>query len=142
MKKIHFIAIGGSAMHNLAIELFLKGFEISGSDDKIFEPSFSNLKKHNLLPSELGWDKNKINKKIDIVIIGMHAKKDNPELIESLKQNIKIFSYPEFLHEYSKFKTRVVIAGSHGKTSISSMVLHVLKYNGISVDYMVGAQLD
>ena len=142
MKKIHFIAIGGSAMHNLAIELFLKGFEISGSDDKIFEPSFSNLKKHNLLPSKLGWDKNKINKKIDIVIIGMHAKKDNPELIESLKQNIKIFSYPEFLHEYSKFKTRVVIAGSHGKTSISSMVLHVLKYNGISLDYMLGAQLD
>ena len=142
MKKIHFIAIGGSAMHNLAIELFKKGDKVSGSDDKIFEPSLSNLKKYNLLPDKLGWNKNRINKEIDFVIIGMHAKKDNPELIESLKQNIRIFSYPEFLYEFSKLKTRVVISGSHGKTSISSMILHVLKYNSINVDYMLGAQLE
>ena len=142
MKKIHFIAIGGSAMHNLAIELFKKGYKVSGSDDKIFEPSLSNLKKYNLLPDKLGWNKNRINKEIDFVIIGMHAKKDNPELIESLKQNIRIFSYPEFLYEFSKLKTRVVISGSHGKTSISSMILHVLKYNSINVDYMLGAQLE
>ena len=139
--KIHFIAIGGSAMHNLAIALHLKGHLISGSDDSIFEPSKSRLEKHGLLPEKIGWDAEIIKKDLDCVILGMHAKKDNPELLEAMNKSIKIYSYPEFIFEMSKNKTRVVIGGSHGKTSITAMVLHVLKENDISVDYMVGAQL-
>ena len=139
--KIHFIAIGGSAMHNLAIALHLKGYNVTGSDDYIFEPSKSRLKKHGLHPKKLGWNSSRISNDIDSVILGMHAKEDNPELIEAKKKSIKIFSYPEFIFEMSKEKTRVVIGGSHGKTSITAMVLHVLSNNGISVDYMVGAQL-
>ncbi len=139
--KIHFIAIGGSAMHNLAIALHLKGYRISGSDDSIFEPSKSRLEKHGLLPEKIGWDAEIIKKDLDCVILGMHAKKDNPELLEAMNKSIKIYSYPEFIFEMSKNKTRVVIGGSHGKTSITAMVLHVLKENDISVDYMVGAQL-
>ena len=139
--KIHFIAIGGSAMHNLAIALHQKGHSISGSDDSIFEPSKSRLEKHGLLPQKIGWDAEIIKKDLDCVILGMHAKKDNPELLEAMNKSIKIYSYPEFIFEMSKNKTRVVIGGSHGKTSITAMVLHVLKENDISVDYMVGAQL-
>jgi len=140
--KIHFIAIGGSAMHNLAIALHLKGYSITGSDDNIFEPSKSRLKKFGLLPKEFGWFPSKISSKLDFVILGMHAKEDNPELLESKNQNIKTVSYPEFIYEMSKDKTRVVIGGSHGKTSITAMILHVLQKCNKNVDFMVGAQVD
>ena len=139
--KIHFIAIGGSAMHNIAIALHLKGYSISGSDDAIFEPSKSRLNKHGLLPKEFGWFTYKIYNDLDFVILGMHAKADNPELLESKAKGIKILSYPEFIYEMSKNKTRVVIGGSHGKTSITAMILHVLNNNNKNIDYMVGAQL-
>jgi UDP-N-acetylmuramate: L-alanyl-gamma-D-glutamyl-meso-diaminopimelate ligase len=140
--NIHFIAIGGSAMHNLAIALSERGFFITGSDDAIFEPSKSRLKAKGLLPKKMGWFPTKITKNLDAVILGMHAKKDNLELLEAKKLGIKIYSYPEFLYEQSKDKTRVVIGGSHGKTTITAMILHVLNYHHINVDYMVGAQLD
>lgn len=140
--KIHFIAIGGSAMHNLALALHQKGTEISGSDDAIFEPSKSRLDAKGLLPNELGWDATRVTSDIDAVILGMHAKADNPELEMAQELGLKIYSYPEFLYEQSKDKTRVVIGGSHGKTTITSMILHVLHYYDRSIDYMVGAQLE
>ncbi len=139
--KIHFIAIGGSAMHNLAIALHKKGYEISGSDDEIFEPSRTRLHEHNLLPNKMGWDKNRITNDLDAVILGMHAHKDNPELLEAQKQGVKIYSYPEFLYEQTKNKTRIVIGGSHGKTTTTAMIMHILKECGKDFDYMVGAQL-
>ena len=140
--NIHFIAIGGSAMHNLAIALHQKGYQVSGSDDMIHNPSKSRLEKYSLLPQEFGWFTEKISSSLDVVILGMHAKKDNLELLEAQKLGLKIYSYPEFLYEQSKDKTRVVIGGSHGKTTITSMVLHVLSYHEKEVDYMVGAQLE
>lgn len=140
--KIHFIAIGGSAMHNLALALSHKGYTVSGSDDVIFEPSKSRLDAVGLLPQEFGWFPDKIHEQLDAVILGMHAKPDNPELLKAQKLGLKIYSYPEFLYEQSKYKTRVVIGGSHGKTTITSMILHVLQYHDIEVDYMVGAQLE
>jgi len=140
--RIHFIAVGGSAMHNLAIALHLKGYLVTGSDDNIFEPSKSRLDKYGLLPEKFGWYPSKISSDLDFVILGMHAKADNPELLESKIKNIKILSYPEFIYEMSKDKTRVVIGGSHGKTSITAMILHVLNSNNKDVDYMVGAQLE
>ena len=140
--NIHFIAIGGSAMHNLALALYEKGFNISGSDDAIFEPSKSRLAKKGLLPEIMGWFPEKITSEIDAIILGMHAKPDNPELLKAEELGIKIYSYPEFLYEQSKNKTRVVIGGSHGKTTITSMILHVMNYHGKEVDYMVGAQLE
>ena len=139
--KIHFIAIGGSAMHNLAIALKLKGFLISGSDDIIREPSKSRLAKYSLLPESEGWFAEKIKKDLDAIVLGMHVKKDNPELLEAKKNGLKIYSYPEFIFEMSKDKLRVVIGGSHGKTSITSMILHVLNIQNIETDFMVGAQL-
>ncbi len=139
---IHFIAIGGSAMHNLALALHHKGYTITGSDDVIFEPSKSRLAAKGLLPESFGWFPEKIHQKLDAVILGMHAKPDNSELLKAQELGVKIFSYPEFLYEQSKNKTRVVIGGSHGKTTITSMILHVLNYHGREVDYMVGAQLD
>lgn len=139
--RIHFIAIGGSAMHNLAIALKNSGAEVSGSDDEIFEPSASRLKKHGLLPEKTGWNPNCINENIDAIILGMHARKDNPELLKAQELNLKIYSYPEFLFEKTKNKTRVVIGGSHGKTTVTSMIMHVLKSNNISFDYMVGANI-
>ncbi|WP_439127570.1 UDP-N-acetylmuramate--L-alanine ligase [Polaribacter sp.] len=139
---IHFIAIGGSAMHNLAIALHQKGYQVAGSDDTIHDPSKSRLEKYGLLPKEFGWFPEKINANIDVVILGMHAKNDNPELLKAQELGLKIYSYPEFLYEQSKDKTRVVIGGSHGKTTITSMILHVLNYHEKEVDYMVGAQLD
>ncbi len=142
MKKVHFIAIGGSAMHNLAIALHEKGYEVTGSDDAIFEPSASRLEKRGLLPKKLGWFPEKITSDLDAVILGMHAHADNPEMIKAQELGLKIYSYPEYLYEQSKEKTRVVIAGSHGKTTITSMVLHVLNYHDKEVDYMVGAQLE
>ncbi len=140
--QIHFIAIGGSAMHNLALALHHKGYIISGSDDIIFEPSKTRLAEKNLFPKEFGWFPDKIHAGLDAVILGMHAKPDNPELLKAQELGVTIYSYPEFLFEQSKNKTRVVIGGSHGKTTITSMILHVLNYHGVEVDYMVGAQLD
>jgi UDP-N-acetylmuramate: L-alanyl-gamma-D-glutamyl-meso-diaminopimelate ligase len=139
--KIHFIAIGGSAMHNLALALFEKGYTITGSDDAIFEPSKTRLENKGLMPPELGWFPNKITSDLTAVILGMHAKPDNPELKRAQELGVKIYSYPAFLYEQSKDKTRVVIGGSHGKTTITSMILHVLNYHQIKVDFMVGAQL-
>lgn len=140
--KTHFIAIGGSAMHNLALALHAKGFEVSGSDDAIFEPSKSRLERNGLLPASLGWFPDKITSNIDAIILGMHAKADNPELLKAKDLGLKIYSYPEFLFEQSKHKTRVVIGGSHGKTTITAMILHVMHFHNIAVDYMVGAQLE
>ena len=140
--KIHFIAIGGSAMHNLAIALKLKGFSITGSDDAINDPSRSRLKKYNLLPKKEGWFSDKITSDIDAVVLGMHAKDDNPELLKAREIGLKIYSYPEFIFNQSKDKIRIVIGGSHGKTSITSLVLHVLSTLNIESDFMVGAQLD
>ena len=139
--NVHFIAIGGSAMHNLAIALHKKGFTVTGSDDEILEPSKSRLAKYGLLPKKKGYHPDDINKGIDAIILGMHAFKDNPELIKAQSLGLKIYSYPEFLYEQTKDKIRIVIGGSHGKTTITSMVMHVLKKNGIDFDYMVGASL-
>ncbi len=140
--NIHFIAIGGSAMHNLALALHHKGYQITGSDDAIYEPSRSRLQKANILPQEMGWFPEKINANLDAVILGMHAHPDNPELLEAQKLGLTLYSYPEFLYQQSQDKTRVVIAGSHGKTTITSMILHVCNYHDKKVDYMVGAQLE
>ena len=140
--NIHFIAIGGSAMHNLAIALHNKGYHVTGSDDTIHDPSRSRLEKKGLLPEAFGWFPEKITQDIEVIILGMHAKKDNPELLKAQDMGLKIYSYPEFLYEQSKDKTRVVIGGSHGKTTITSMILHVLAYHDMEVDYMVGAQLE
>ena len=138
----HFIAIGGAAMHNLAIALHLKGNTVSGSDDEIFNPSKSRLEKYGLLPKEFGWKPEKLNKTIDAIILGMHAREDNPELAKAKELQIPIFSYPEFVYEQSKNKTRIVIGGSHGKTTITAMVLHVLQHLNIETDYMVGSKLE
>ena len=140
--NVHFIAIGGAAMHNLALALHNKGMKVTGSDDVIFEPSKSRLYNCGLLPLDFGWYPEKITNEIDAVVLGMHAKRDNPELLKAQDLGLKIYSYPEFLYEQSKHKTRVVIGGSHGKTTITAMILHVLNYHNIEVDYMVGAQLD
>ena len=140
--RIHFIAIGGSAMHNLAIALHKKGYQVTGSDDTIHDPSKSRLEKYGLLPEEFGWFPEKIKAELDTIILGMHAKIDNPELLKAQELGLKIYSYPEFLFEQSKDKTRVVIGGSHGKTTITSMILHVLNYHDREVDYMVGAELE
>jgi UDP-N-acetylmuramate: L-alanyl-gamma-D-glutamyl-meso-diaminopimelate ligase len=140
--RVHFIAIGGSAMHNLAIALHKKGFEVTGSDDEIFEPSKGRIAKHGLLPKEFGWFPEKITTDIDAIILGMHARIDNPELLKAQEIGVKVYSYPEYIYEQSKDKIRVVIGGSHGKTSITSMVLHVLGKCNKKFDYMVGAQLE
>ena len=139
--RVHFIAIGGSAMHNLAIALHHKKFEITGSDDEIFEPSKGRLEKMGLLPKNMGWFPENIHQNLDAVILGMHARGDNPELIKAGELGLKIYSYPEYIYEQTKDKTRVVIGGSHGKTSITAMILHVLHHHHINCDYMVGAQL-
>ncbi|MBU2651837.1 MAG: peptidoglycan synthetase [Bacteroidetes bacterium] len=140
--KYHFIAIGGSVMHNLAIALKNKGNQVSGSDDEIFEPSLGRLKESGLLPDAAGWNKERIKGDLDAIILGMHAKADNPELIEARRLGIPVYSFPEFLYEQTRNKTRVVISGSHGKTTITSMVMHVLKQEGILFDYLVGAKLE
>jgi len=140
--RVHFIAIGGSAMHNLAIALHKKGFNVTGSDDEIFEPSKGRIAKHGLLPDKFGWDESRITNDLDAVILGMHARIDNPELIKAQEMGMKVYSYPEYIYEQSKNKVRVVIGGSHGKTSITSMVLHVLGKCNKKFDYMVGAQLE
>ena len=140
--RVHFIAIGGAAMHNLAIALKVKKYHITGSDDIINDPSKSRLKSYNLYPNDLGWFEDRITNDIDAIVLGMHAKIDNPELLKAKKLNLKIYSYPEFIYEQCKLKTRVVIGGSHGKTTITSMILHVMNFYDKQVDYMVGAQLE
>jgi len=138
----HFIAIGGSVMHNLALALQAEGHRVSGSDDEIQDPSRSRLQAAGLLPSTLGWDPARVQTNLDAVIVGMHARADNPELLRAQELGLKIYSFPEFIYEHSKDKQRVVIAGSHGKTTITSMIMHVLKGLKKSFDYVVGAQLE
>lgn len=140
--RVHFIAIGGAAMHNLALALHHKGFQVTGSDDEIFEPSRTRLENAGLLPQEYGWVPSKITSNIDAVILGMHAREDNPELQKAKELGLEVFSYPEYLYEQTKEKTRVVIGGSHGKTTITSMILHVLKTLDMDFDYMVGANIE
>lgn len=139
---VHFIAIGGSAMHNLAIALKRKGIQITGSDDEIFEPSKSRLAKEGILPDSIGWKPDMISDKIDAIILGMHARKDNPELLRAQELGLKIYSYPEFIYEQSKDKTRIVVGGSHGKTTITSMLLHAFKKLNVQTDFLVGALLE
>jgi UDP-N-acetylmuramate: L-alanyl-gamma-D-glutamyl-meso-diaminopimelate ligase len=139
--RLHFIAIGGSAMHNLAIALHLKGDQVSGSDDEIFDPAKSRLLKYGLLPDSIGWNPERIDSSLDAVILGMHARIDNPELLKAKSLGLKIYSYPEYLYEQSENKLRIVVGGSHGKTTITSMIIHVLQEVGLECDYMVGAQL-
>jgi len=140
--NVHLIAIGGSAMHNMAIAMHKKGFHVTGSDDEIFEPSKSRLAKLNLLPAKHGWDVTNIHSGLDAVILGMHARIDNPELLKAQELGLKIYSYPEYIYEQTKDKIRVVVGGSHGKTTITAMILHVLNFHTIDCDYLVGAQLE
>jgi UDP-N-acetylmuramate: L-alanyl-gamma-D-glutamyl-meso-diaminopimelate ligase len=139
--QVHFIAVGGSVMHQLAIALSRKGYGVTGSDDEIFEPARSNLAKQGILPEETGWRPEKIQARLDAVILGMHAKEDNPELLKARQLNLKIYSFPEYIFQESRDKTRVVIGGSHGKTTTTSMIMHVLQGAGKEFDYMVGARL-
>lgn len=140
--RVHLIAIGGSAMHNMALSLHEKGYIVTGSDDEINEPSKSRLAKAGILPAQIGWFPEKITKDIEAVILGMHAREDNPELVKAKALGLKIYSYPEYIYEATKDKVRVVIGGSHGKTTITAMILHVLNYHRMDADFMVGAQLD
>lgn len=140
--NVHFIAIGGSAMHNLALALHKKGFVVTGSDDEIVEPSRTRLEKAGLLPASMGWFPEKLSKNLDAVILGMHARADNPELVQAKVLGLKIYSYPEYIFEQTKDKTRIVVGGSHGKTTITAMILHVLHGLHIDCDYLVGAQLE
>ena len=139
--RIHLIAVGGAVMHNLAIDLKNKGNDISGSDDQIFEPSLSRLKENGLLPEKMGWDASNITNELDFIVIGMHAKADNPEILKALELGIKMYSFPEYAYKSSENSIRVVVAGSHGKTSITSMIMHALKAKNIETDYLVGSQL-
>jgi UDP-N-acetylmuramate: L-alanyl-gamma-D-glutamyl-meso-diaminopimelate ligase len=140
--RVHFIAIGGAVMHNLAIALCMKGYTVSGSDDEIFEPSRSRLKKHGILPEKPGWYPEKITRELDSVILGMHARDDNPELIKARELGLTIKSFPEYLYDQTKDKKRIVIAGSHGKTTTTAMIMHVLRHLGKKFDYMVGSQIN
>ena len=143
MQRVHFIAIGGAAMHNLAIALSKKeDYLVTGSDDEIFEPSLSRLKQHGLLPEKTGWFPERIHKNLSAVILGMHAREDNPELLRAKELKLKIYSFPEYLYQQTRNKTRIVVGGSHGKTSTTAMILYVLKKLKIEADYMVGAQIE
>jgi UDP-N-acetylmuramate: L-alanyl-gamma-D-glutamyl-meso-diaminopimelate ligase len=141
MTKVHFIAIGGSVMHQLAIALKLKGYQVTGSDDEIFEPALSNLKQAGILPASMGWDASRITPDLDAVILGMHARADNPELIHAKELNLKIYSFPEYIYQESQQKKRVAVGGSHGKTTTTAMIMHVLQQVGTKFDYLVGARL-
>lgn len=140
--RVHFISIGGAVMHNLAIALAHKGYQVTGSDDLIYDPSKSRLEAQGLLPKQWGWFPEKITQELDAVIVGMHARLDNPEIAKAKELNIPIYSFPEYVYEQSKNKKRVVVGGSHGKTTTTSMIMHVLKKQGIDFDYLVGAQLE
>ncbi len=139
--KIHLIAVGGSVMHNLAIALKKKGYEVTGSDDEVYNPAKDRLAAHGLLPEKEGWDERRISGELDAVIVGMHARKNNPELLKAMELGVRVYSFPEYIYEQSKDKIRLVVAGSHGKTTTTSMVMHVLKHAGLEFDYLVGAQL-
>jgi UDP-N-acetylmuramate: L-alanyl-gamma-D-glutamyl-meso-diaminopimelate ligase len=140
--KVHFIAVGGSVMHQLALALHKKGYQVTGSDDEIFEPAKSNLEKEGILPPAIGWHPEKITAGLDAVILGMHAKNDNPELQRARELGLKIYSFPEYIYQESRSKTRVVVGGSHGKTTTTSMIMHALKKAGKAFDYLVGARLE
>ncbi len=140
--NIHFIAIGGALMHNLALALQLKGYDISGSDDEIYEPSRSRLQRAGILPLKMGWNSEQLHQGIDAVIVGMHAKPNNPELLKAQELGLTIYSYPEYLFLQSQQKKRVVVGGSHGKTTTTSMIMHILKYHQLDFDYAVGAQIE
>jgi UDP-N-acetylmuramate: L-alanyl-gamma-D-glutamyl-meso-diaminopimelate ligase len=140
--KVHFISIGGAVMHNLALALLAKGYTITGSDDEIYEPAKSRLEVKGILPKSLGWNENNIHVGLDAVILGMHAKKDNPELLKAITLGLKIYSFPEYMYEQTKEKLRIIVGGSHGKTTTTAMILHVLNYFKIDFDYLVGSKLD
>ncbi|HEX8356536.1 MAG TPA: Mur ligase domain-containing protein, partial [Segetibacter sp.] len=140
--KVHFISIGGSVMHQLAIALKMKGYEVTGTDDEIFEPSRANLQREGLLPDKMGWDAEKITPDIQAVILGMHAKADNPEIKRAKELGLPVYSFPEYIYRESLLKTRVVVGGSHGKTTTTSMIMHVLKIAQKQFDYLVGARLE
>lgn len=140
--KIHLIAIGGAAMHNLALALKENGHQVTGSDDEIYNPAKDRLAAAHILPAEMGWFPEKIQADLDFIILGMHARKDNPELLKAQELGLKIYSYPEFIYQHSKDKKRIVVAGSHGKTTTTSMIMHVLKYHELAFDYLVGALLE
>jgi UDP-N-acetylmuramate: L-alanyl-gamma-D-glutamyl-meso-diaminopimelate ligase len=143
MQRVHFIAIGGAAMHNLAIAISKKSnFVVTGSDDEIFDPAYSRLKEHGLLPDKMGWFPERIHKGLTAVILGMHATIDNPELLKAKELGVNIFSFPEYLYQQTRSKTRIVVGGSHGKTTTTAMILFVLKKLKIETDYMVGAQIE
>ncbi len=141
MKHIHFIAIGGAIMHQLALALQRQGYIVTGSDDEINDPAKSNLAAAGLLPAAFGWHPEKITKQLDAIVLGMHARSDNPELLEAKKLGIPIYSFPQYVYEVSKNKKRVVVAGSHGKTTITSMIMHILRHQGMEFDYLVGARV-
>src|SRR5688572_8354870 len=140
--RVHFISIGGAVMHNMALALHSMGYAVTGSDDEIFEPALSCLKARGLLPDRFGWDENRITAEIDFIILGMHARADNPELVKAKALGLKIYSFPEYVYEHSRNKTRIVVGGSHGKTSTTAMIMHVLKHRNIEFDYLVGSQLE
>ncbi len=140
--NIHFISIGGAVMHNMAIALHKKGYKITGSDDEIYEPAKSRLEKYGLLPTKMGWDVNNINPNLDAIILGMHARKDNPEMLKALELGLKIYSFPEYMYEQTKDKLRIIVGGSHGKTTTTAMILHVLNHCNIEFDYLVGSILE
>lgn len=142
LQTVHFIAVGGAVMHNLALALHHKGFTVTGSDDEIYDPAKSRLEKAGILPAAYGWFPEKIHAGLDAIILGMHARKDNPELAKAQELGLKVYSFPEYVYEQSLAKKRVVIAGSHGKTSITSIILHVLAFNKRNFDYLVGAQIE
>lgn len=141
-QAIHFISIGGSTMHNLALALQQQGYHITGSDETIYEPSRTRLQQHNLLPDQIGWFPEKIHQGLIAVIVGMHARKDNPELVKALEMGLPVYSYPEYIYHYCQQKQRVVIAGSHGKTTITAMILHVLAYHNHLFDYWIGDPIE
>ena len=140
--KVHFIAIGGSVMHQLAIALHHKGYQVTGSDDEIYEPALTNLAKVGILPGSIGWDASRITPDLDAVILGMHARADNPELVRAQELGLKIYSFPEYIYQESLHKTRVAIGGSHGKTTTTAMIMHVLQTRQRAFDYLVGARLE
>ena len=140
--RVHFIAIGGSAMHQLAIEMHLLGYDITGSDDEIYEPARTALQQYGLLPQQLGWHEGLISSELDFIILGMHARKDNPELSKALDLGVKVLSYPEFIYQHCANKKRIVVAGSHGKTTTTSILMHVLKSLDFEFDYLVGAGVE
>ncbi len=140
--KVHFIAIGGSVMHNLALSLRKKGYKVSGSDDEIFEPALSNLQNAGILPPTFGWFPEKITNELDAIVLGMHARNDNPELIRARNLGLKIFSFPAYVYEQTQHKRRLVVGGSHGKTSVTSMIMHVLQFHAKNFDFLVGSKID